>query len=306
MNTPWDILGVGNAAVDELILLDSFPQPDTKVEVRGAQRQGGGLTATALVAAARLGAKTAFCSLIGEDELSAYTLAEMEREGVDCSPCLVRPDGKPFHAWILVDQKGRTRTILYEPGRVEPPPEHITEEMVAKTRVLFIDHHVPKAGLHAARLARERGVPVVADVEHEHMPGLSEFLAEVDHLIVGLGFAGQVTGQHDPAEMARALGGPERACAVVTAGERGCWYVERGGPAVHYPAFQVDVTDTTGCGDVFHGAYAGEISRGESAARAVAVATAAAGLKAAHPGGRAGIPDRAAVARLLEERDGRA
>ena len=49
----WDVLGLGIAAVDDLLYVDAYPRPDSKVAVRARQRQGGGLTATALVAAAQ-------------------------------------------------------------------------------------------------------------------------------------------------------------------------------------------------------------------------------------------------------------
>jgi sulfofructose kinase len=88
---------------------------------------------------------------------------------------------------------------------------------------------------------------------------------------------------------------------VVTAGEQGCWYAERDGPVRHFPAYRVQVVDTTGCGDVFHGAYAACIARGESVERAIQVATATAGIKATHRGGRSGIPTRAAVEEFLQE-----
>ena len=98
---------------------------------------------------------------------------------------------------------------------------------------------------------------------------------------------------------AAALARPNRACCAVTAGAQGCWYSEHGGRVRHFPAFRVPVVDTTGCGDVFHGAYAASIARGDGIDRAIQVATATAGLKASQPGGRAGIPDRVAVERFL-------
>ena len=88
---------------------------------------------------------------------------------------------------------------------------------------------------------------------------------------------------------------------MVTAGERGCWYAERDGEVLHVPAFRVQVVDTTGCGDVFHGAYAACLAWGYPVRRAIQVATAAAGLKATQPGGRSGIPDLPTVQRFLEE-----
>lgn len=299
----WDVLGIGTAAVDDLLYLDRFPHPDSKIPVREAHRQGGGLTATALVAAVRLGAKAAYCGLLGNDEQSVFTERELEREGVDCSPCVRSEGGRPFHSVILVEQEGHTRTILYQPGTIEPPLEAITPELVAGCRVLFIDHNAPNAGLRAARLAHETGVPVVADIEVAEFAGLDEFLALADHLIVGQSLAARLCGQMEPWEQTAVLARTRRTCTVVTAGERGCWYSLQGGPVVHQPAFHVQVVDTTGCGDVFHGAYAAALAQGESLPGAIRLASAAAAIKATRPGGRAGIPDRAAVERFIRQRD---
>lgn len=67
------------------------------------------------------------------------------------------------------------------------------------------------------------------------------------------------------------------------------------------PAFQVETVDTNGCGDVFHGAYAASLVRGESIDAAIRVASAAAALKATVAGSRNGIPDRKTVDRFLTE-----
>jgi sulfofructose kinase len=99
--------------------------------------------------------------------------------------------------------------------------------------------------------------------------------------------------------MVQALAKAQRACTVITAGNRGCWYTEGNGNVCHYPAFKIDVIDTTGCGDVFHGAYATALALGEGVSQAIAIATASAGLKAARPGGRMGIPDMGTVKEFL-------
>jgi len=101
--------------------------------------------------------------------------------------------------------------------------------------------------------------------------------------------------------MVQVLAAAGRSCTVVTGGERGCWYAEYGGDVHHVPALKVQVVDTTGCGDVFHGAYAASIALGDGVSTAVQVATVAAGLKATQPGGRRGIPDRATAQRVLAE-----
>jgi len=303
MDARWDVLGIGAVAVDDLVYVDRYPPPDTKVEFRDRRRQGGGLTGTALVAASRLGAKTAYCGVLGDDELSRFTLRELEREGVDCAPTSFAPDARPIYAVVIVDLSTGHRSILYSTAGVKAPePGRITPELIASCRVLFVDHTAMEAALRAVELARAQGVPVVGDVEPNDDPRSIDLVWRVDHLIVGVQLAGQVSGESDPAAMVRALSRPGQACCAVTAGEEGCWYSEGGGAVRHFPAFRVQVVDTTGCGDVFHGAYAACIARGGSVSRAIQISTAAAGIKATRPGGRSGIPDLPTVEHFLRER----
>lgn len=301
----WDVLGLGIAAVDDLLYLDRHPGPDTKVPVRGRQRQGGGLTATALVAAARLGVRAAYGGVMGRDELSEFTISELECDGVDCSPVLFDAEAGPCYSIILVDRSTGERTILYDWDRVTPrPAEQVTRDLIGRCRVLFVDYTAGAGGLRAVRLAHELGIQSVGDVERLNAPCAREILDEVDHLIVGIELARRVTGEGQPERMVRALGEHGRACSVVTAGERGCWYGADWGLVRHVPAQRVPVVDTTGCGDVFHGAYAACIAQGQGIDAAIQVATVAAGLKATQPGGRAGIPDRAAIDRYIKAHGG--
>lgn len=300
----WDILGIGAVAVDDLIYLDGFPAPGSKLHIAGEQRQGGGLAGTALVAAARLGATAAYMGVLGEDELSRFAIAGLEAEGVDCSAVRRIPAARPYHSTILVDQQTGERTILASAAGVTPPnPDEMTPDLIGACRILFVDHTVAATALRAAEVANRLGVPVVADLERigETMP-IPALIARVDHLIVGVGFARQVTGATHPAEMARRLARPTQAACVVTAGAQGCWYVVGGGGEVrHHPACRVTVVDTTGCGDVFHGAYAAALARGCGIPAAITIATVAAGIKATRPGGRAGIPDWETTLRYLAE-----
>jgi sulfofructose kinase len=296
----WDVLGLGIVTIDDLVYVDRFPTPDTKMQVSNMLRQGGGQVATGLVAAARLGATTAYCSVLGEDDLSHFALNELEQEGVDCSPVIRRPGAGPVHAVIIVNRSAGQRTVLYSlAGETQPRPEEIGEEMVAACRVLLLDQHAAEGGLRAMELAHARAIPSVVDLENVNRPCSREMLRRADHLIVGAALARQLTGENEPAAMVRALAGPQRAGCAVTDGERGCWWAERDGDVQHFPAYPVPVEDTTGCGDVFHGAYAAWLARGASVPEAIRIASAAAALKATQPGGRTGIPDRATVERFL-------
>jgi sugar/nucleoside kinase (ribokinase family) len=305
MSVRWDVLGLGAVAVDDLVYVDQYPLPDAKLPVKARQRQGGGLAGTALVTVARLGGRAAYWGVLGDDELSRFTRQELEREGVDCAPTWYHPEARPYYSIVIVDLSTGQRSILYSAdGVMEPEPERMARELITDCRVLFVDHTVVGAALYAIEVAHAAGIPVVGDIEAERDPRLPALMDGIDHLILGLELASRVTGESEPAAIVHALSRPDRACCVVTAGEHGCWYSEWGGEVYHFPAFRVQAVDTTGCGDVFHGAYAACIARGESASRAVQVATAAAGIKATQPGGRRGIPDWAAVEKLLGKEGG--
>jgi ribokinase len=166
--------------------------------------------------------------------------------------------------------------------------------------VLLVDHLGIDGMIEAARVAREAGVPVLADFEEIDQPRFEELLGCVDHLILSRDTACALSGASTPGDAALALAAPGREVVAVTAGAEGCWYLDcRGGRPQHQPAFAVRTVDTTGCGDVFHGAYASALARGLDLSERIRFAAAAAALKATRRGGQRAIPDRAAVEELL-------
>jgi sugar/nucleoside kinase (ribokinase family) len=300
----YDVLGLGCTAVDDLLYVPSYPAPDSKIQVRQRERQCGGLTATALVAAARLGSRCAFAGVLGDDEESRFVSDCLSREGIDLTHVIRRDGARPIRSTIIVDDSERTRTILYDlSGFAGADPDRPPAEMIRSSRVLFVDHYGVEGMARAARIAREARLPVVADLERHDWPGFDQLLALVDHLILSRDFATTLTGISDPAKAVTALWTDLRQVVIVTCGEQGCYYREGGDvrSVHHQPAFPVAAVDTTGCGDVFHGAYASALARGLNLDDRIRFASAAAALKATRPGGQAGIPRREAVEALLAE-----
>jgi sugar/nucleoside kinase (ribokinase family) len=296
-----DLLGLGCVAVDDLLYLEQFPEPDAKVRVQARQRQCGGLTANALVAAARLGARCAYAGTLGDDEASQFVRHTLQREGVDLTWLRHADGARPIRSTILVEQARHTRTILFDlTGSVGAATDWPPEEVFRASRVLHVDHYGLEGMIRAARLARAAGMAVVCDLERDEWPGFEELFALVDHVVVNREFAGKRTGCPDAAAAAQALWQPGRQAVVVTCGDEGCWVLAAGQQAPwHQPAFAVPVIDTTGCGDVFHGAYAAALARGLPVHERVRVASAAAALKSTRPGAQAGCPTWAEVEELL-------
>ena len=301
METPIDVLGLGCLAVDELLLLPRWPEPDTKVRLAGRDKQGGGLTGNALVAVARYGARASYAGPLGDDPDSRFLRELFAREGVDLSHAANLPGARPIRSTILIDQERHTRTILFDlAGTVGALADWPPEEMIARSRVLFVDHYGIEGMIRAAQIARTRGIPVVADLERDEWPGFHDLLSLVDHLILTRAFATKLTGKSDPAEAVNALWGPGREVVVVTCGEDGCWWRDRLSPSPsRFPAFVVPVTDTTGCGDAFHGIYAATLARGEPLQTRLLHASAGAALKAMHPGAQRGLPNKESILRFI-------
>lgn len=297
---PLDVLGLGCVAVDELLYVPEYPAADAKVRVRRRERQCGGLTANSLVAAARLGARCAYAGVLGDDEASAFVLDAFRREGVSLAHLRPSADARPIRSTIVVDETRLTRTIFFDlSGTVGAAPDWPPEDVIRGSRVLLVDHYGIEGMTRAAGIARAAGVAVVADLERNEWPGFDGLLALVDHLIVSHRFAVKLTGREAAAEAVTALWQEGRRAVVVTCGEHGCWYRGDGGPVRHLPAFAVRAVDPTGCGDVFHGAYAAALVAGQGLEERLRFASAAAALKALHPGAQAGAPTRAAVEAFL-------
>jgi sugar/nucleoside kinase (ribokinase family) len=303
----WDVLGLGCVSVDDLLYVQDFPPPDVKTRVLREERQCGGLTGTALVAAARLGARAAYVGLLGDGELSRGVEENFAAAGVNTSLAVRRPDAGPVHSTIVVGTTGRTRNIFFRlTGRTGADDSAPDAGVIRAAKVLLVDHYGVPGNLRAIDIGRAAGVQVVADFERDDHPRFGELLAAVNHLVVSETFATKITGAASASDAAPRLWTPARRAVVITAGERGCWFIgtETGGRVVHRPAFRVDVIDTTGCGDVFHGAYAAALARDMSLPERVDFACAAAAIKATVAGGQKGAPDLAAVARFLGDRRG--
>jgi sulfofructose kinase len=302
MIEPYDVLGLGCVAIDDLLYVAEYPPPEAKVPVRRRDRQCGGLTATALVAAARLGSQCVYAGTLGNDTLSQFVVDCLAREGIDVRFIKRIENARPIHSIVIIDESNRTRTIFYDLQGVHGAQvDWPNEDIIRAARVLFVDHFGVEGMARAALVARSAGIPVVADFEKHPGQGFDKLCELVTHLIVSADFARQLTSETEPINSLRRLARAGQVC-VVTAGADGAWYSD-GDNVHHQPAFSVPVVDTTGCGDVFHGAYASTLARGAAVAECMRFASAAAALKAMQRGGQAGIPTRPTVETFLKERN---
>jgi sugar/nucleoside kinase (ribokinase family) len=216
---------------------------------------------------------------------------------VDTGHAPERHRGEQPVSVILVDQPTGLRSILYTLGGMpELAPNEVPAGLIRSARALHLDGGHLEAARRAAEIAREAGVVVSFDGgAGEPWPEVESLLPLVDVLVVASRFAQQHSGESDPLAAGPALLGrfqPRQ--VVITDGVRGCWYWDAD-QQFHQPAFCTEVIDTTGAGDVFHGAYLVALLEGWPPQKCLAFASATAALKCKEVGGRAGIPDRPQV-----------
>lgn len=299
----FDILGLGCCTVDDLLYVEGFPAPDAKVRVLERVRDCGGLTASALVAASRLDAHCSYGAQLGFDELSVFVAESLQRENVDLSHVVWNTQAQPIHSTIIVDTTNHTRTILWSKNGVTGAHDELPrEDMIRATRVLFVDHYGTEGAIRAAKIARPHRIPVVADLERDNVARFDELLSLVDHLVVSQRFALHLARTDSPQDALRVLVAG-RAAVVITCGENGCYFASQDDETPrHFPSFAVETVDSTGCGDIFHGAYACELARGASLENRVRFASAASAIKATRRGVQQAAPTRSEVEAFLQLR----
>ncbi len=298
----FDVIGFGCVTVDDLVYVRIFPKPGQKTPVKRMIRQGGGLAGTAMVASARLGASSAYVGILGKDELSQFVIDEFRKENVDVSLIKYVDKAEPMHSIIQVEESTGERIILFYMDAVKDLTEaDLPVDSIQNSRVVFIDHTVGATTEEIISLAHAKNVPVVADLESLRDERTLSIIPLVDHLIINLDFGKLVTGKADHHEIIRSLLEKGTKICVITDGENGCWYTNVGDEIFHQPAFQVKVVDTTGCGDVFHGAYAFGLVSGMAIPEIIKIASAAAAIKATQPGGRVGIPSMDKIRRFIKD-----
>lgn len=264
---PLDVLGIGECSADLVLKLPtgvslSQALPD-KLSATEFLQLGGGQIATAMVAAQRLGLRTALSTAVGDDARSAQLLQELAQEGVQLTAVQLCAGLPSRTALLLVDATGDRRVLEWRDPGLNLPTSRLTPDLIASARVLHVDLTYPEASLHAAALAKQLGTLISVDLD-QATPEAAQLLALADLCVVSEEFPKLLTGQPDPEQaalqFAKACGG----LPVVTRGPAGCIALLSAQSTTStapqltklvVPALTPPVLlDTTACGDTFHAA----------------------------------------------------
>lgn len=295
------VAGIGQCSYDYLAVVDQYPQVDTKTEVLSWHEEGGGPVATALVTLSRLGMSTSFYGIIGDDEIGGKIRGSLNNERVDTSRLITREGSLSQTAFIAIEKGTGSRTIFWKRPTGKPlMPHELDPSFITGCSFLLLDGLMKEVSLYAARRARKERVPVMVDAGRLR-PGMLDLIDSSDYVVGSEEFARDMRWELTPESLAAERKKLGVKCLTITLGQKGSITVSEN-ERFHSPSYDVKVLDSTGAGDVFHGAYIYGAIKEWGLQDIVSFASAVAALKCTRIGGRAGIPSLKEVSTFLTSR----
>ncbi|MDP1589110.1 MAG: PfkB family carbohydrate kinase [Prosthecobacter sp.] len=221
----FKVIGIGAETWDEFFVVPEFSAQEHVAEAASHAEDKGGPVATAL--------------------------AVLRAHGHEC----MLIDGEPAHAVILVRQRDGARQIVFMPSSAAEPV--FEPKLLEGAHLLHLNGRHENACRDAVRQAQAQNVEISFDGGAGRFRESIRDLFEASHVrIVSRDFAEKCSGSTDLYEMAAKLLQPPTKLLVITEGTSGSQVWTPDGAHFHQPAFKAEpLIDTTGCGDVFHGAF---------------------------------------------------
>lgn len=288
-----EVIAAGINAVDILARPPEGLVPGGKSRADDLEIQGGGPAATACCVTAAFGHGSAFIARLGEDAISMLSRAQFRAAGVSEEFLIASPQQRPAVSVVQIDRITGERTICYslrDYGWLQE--QDIPREAIARAKLVFVDGYDPQATLWILRAAHGSGCRSIVDLEHGEQDFLLECIALASEVILPLHTARAATGKDSPEEALEVMATLGSGQMIVTDGARGSWAMTTEG-IHHQPCFSVEVVDTNGCGDAFHGGYGVGLLEGWPLALCMEFGAWVASRVAMQLGGRGGIPSPA-------------
>jgi sugar/nucleoside kinase (ribokinase family) len=294
-----------DVSVIGLYILDVLGRPVTQIPDRGnvdfieeIRLTVAGTAGGTVVDTAKLGLKSLAVGAVGNDEKADWVLMTLEKHGVDTST-MQRLLGVPTSATILNVRPNGDRPALHVRGasdHFDVPPEMYDAVFDAPIIHLggtgLLRRLDGPASVTLLREAKQRGRIVTFDLiaaSAETAGVVTPLLPYIDYFMPSIEEARDMSGQFTPEDCARFYLDLGATACVFTLGAEGAFYAHRDGTRLASPAYEIDVVDTTGCGDAFDAGFIAALHHQMDTETALRFAQASAGLVATGLGSDAGI-----------------
>lgn len=288
------VLVAGVAVLDFVYQVESLPTAAEKYRAQDMEIVGGGCAANAAVAIQRLGGQAELIARMADDQVGGLIGAELAAEGIDLSRLEIAEGGRSSASAVFVDENGERQIMNFRGRGLAERPAPV---VVADVQAVLADTRWTEAAEEAFKFGKAKGLPCVLDGEAPMEVHVAE---EATHAVFSeqgiRAFTGEASSEAALLRAAKELPG----WVAVTCGSDGVIW-ENNGSVERSAGFVVEVVDTLGAGDVWHGAFALGLAEGMETAAAVRFATAAAAMKCTAFGGRKATPTRDQVEIFLKE-----
>lgn len=299
----WDLIGFGDPFLDLVVKLDQLPPSNKNCQMKEYGFQGGGNVPTAVVAAARLGAKASLIGCVGDDLFGQIGMSDLTYNNVDVSKMSVQKDKKSNFCICVTESAVEGKEFISKPGDFEDIQiEELDEEYFKSAKVMHVALITP-AVAKACDMVHEAGGKISVDANY-YRPYTYDYYDKIDIFIGSEMYYNCLCEDKgfDPAEYEKNMRylmtqGPE--IVIFTFGPDGCKGVYED-KYFDIPAFKVEVADTTGAGDVFHGAFDYFYVKGYDVEKCARYSTGVSAIKCTRPGGRSGIPTIEVLEKFME------
>jgi len=250
---PVKALFVGLNTVDLQFFVEGYPEANSKTKAHRNEIAAGGPATNAAIICAQLGAETTLLSPVGKHSLSRFLFDDITRHGVKVLDPIENIESKPVFASIITDEINGDRTVFsYHP---ESNYEEVIKELqiadLEKYSIALFDGFYPDLAIPLAKHFQKQGITTVFD-GGSWKPGIDELLCYIDIAICSDDFTPPESSSKQ--DLFRVL--KEKGCKhiAITRGENSILCTDKN-QVVEIPVSPVEVTDTLGAGDFFHGAF---------------------------------------------------
>lgn len=264
---------VGLSSIDVIYSVDEFPSPNTKVEAKSQDILVGGPATNAAIAYAHLGGKPALVTAVGRNPVANLVREELQKYSVELVDLSPQWEGVPVISSVSVDKSGNRDVVSANAARVTTSSATVYKNLSEQAGIVLVDGHYMQACQAWAAAAKKRQTPVVLD-GGSWKNGTEDLLKNVHTAICSANFQPPACKSKDDVILYLKNSGVAN-IAITDGGEPIQFVSGQSSGTLRVPP--VEVADTTGAGDIFHGAYCYFASTGhgfiESLAEAAKIAS---------------------------------
>jgi len=290
-----DVLCIGASSYDFVFKVGHHPEIDEKTTADSFVSCGGGPASNAALTVSKLGLTSAFCGYLGQDTFGRLHFDELNKADVNTDLTVWGEALTPVST-VWVKPGGQRSLVNYRPPDNILSPKDLDFSKI-NPKVILFDGHEPDVSEYLINESRFKDAVTILDAGSLN-PGTSKLYNKVDYLVCSKKFAQEVTGESSSQESLIKLAEKNKN-TIITLGSDGLlWKTEIGQGKVH--AYEVTAVDTTGAGDVFHGAFAYCIVTEKNWDAALKFSSAAAAISCKKLGARTSIPYKNEVDSFLK------